>query len=246
MADFEHLEQKVEADRAALAHSFDALSDTLSAERIAHDVSETITAYGGELGSQAMAAAKENPAAFALVGAGIALLLSGSGRRQSMRPTPAPVPEDAMHGFDTRVANADAEIRSEMSGTTMSPTALKLRANLDRGLNKLPPAARKRVLTARKAALDAQERLEKEAAKAATRAKRIHNDQPMITGAIAFGIGAIAAALLPSTRQEDTLMGAKRDALMADAQRVLSDEMAKLRDTAANAIDDVAGRTAAE
>lgn len=249
MPDFDRLEARVEQDRAALANSFDELTDTFSAERIATNLSDTVKGYGGELGSQAMSAAKQNPAAFALVGAGLALMLSGAGkdRRPAARvQATARPPVDSMDGFDERVATADAKMRAEMTGTSMSPTALKLRANIDRGLAKLPPAARSRVLKARHAALSAQEAVERNAKKTARKAQRLHDDQPMIAGAVAFGFGVLAAALLPNTRREDDLMGARRDALMAEAQRVMSKEMAVLQGKATAAIDKIADRQAAQ
>lgn len=245
MADLERLEERVAEDRAALASSFDALTDTLSTERIATELNATVKGYGGEIGAQAIKAAKENPAAFALVGAGLALLLSGAGRRGPASSAAQPAGQ-AMEGFDARVAKADAAMKAEMSGTSMSPTALKLRASLDRGLDKLPDGARRRVLKARKAALDAQERVEAQARKTAKDIHRAHRKQPMVTGALAFGLGAVIAAFLPGTRREDELLGTKRDALMAEAQRVMSDEMANLRASASSAVQDIANQTAAQ
>ncbi len=245
MADLDNLEARVAQDRAALAASFDRLSDTFSSERIADEIYHTVQGYGGEIGGQAMRVAKQNPAAFVLVGAGLALLVSGAGRREDV-PALRSTASVAMKGFDKRVEKADAAMRAEMTGTEYSPSALKLRAAMDRGLDKLPSSAKKRVLEARSAAVDAQQRVEANARKAAKRAKRAHNEHPLVTGALAFGIGAITVALLPSTRHEDEVLGAKRDALMAEAQRVLEEEMASLRNTAADALDEVAGRTAAQ
>ncbi|MGR3513532.1 MAG: hypothetical protein ACU0GG_12290 [Paracoccaceae bacterium] len=245
MTDLEQLEKRVERDRAALARSLDTLTDTLSTETIASEVSATLQGYGGELGNQAMKAAKENPAAFALVGAGLALLLSGAG--QHTRPTATARPSDtAMAGFDARVAKADRKIKATMSGTTLSPTALRLRSAMDSGLDKLPANARSRVLRARQAALEAQERVEEQARKAAKGIQKTHHQQPLITGALAFGLGAIAAAFLPSTRQEDEMLGERRDALMAEAQRAMSEEMQKLSASASNAMDEIASKTAAQ
>lgn len=248
MTELERLEAQVGKDRAALERSFDALAETFSPDRIASDFNDTVKGYGGELGSQVMSVARQNPAATALIGAGLLLLMSRGDRRDGKQPArPSPVdPMDAMEGFDARVEKADAAMRSEMSGTLTSPSALRLRAALDRGIGKLPPDARARVLKARKAALDAQERVEAAARKATGRAKQTHQRHPMITGAIAFGIGAIAAALLPGTRREDALLGARRDALMTEAQRVMSEELNALRSKAEQAVSDFAEQTAAE
>lgn len=245
MTDLNHLEARVEADRAALASSFDTLSDTLSPDSIAGDVGARLRGYSTEVGAQAIAAAKENPAALALFGAGLALMMAGKGRRAEDAGI-AHDPDVAMAGFDARVAKADASIRAQATGLERSPEAWRLRAAMDRGLSVLPEPARARVLKARTAALEAQEKVEARAKAAARHVKRTHNDQPMIAGALAFGLGAIAAALLPGTRREDALLGAKRDALMAEARRAMTEELAVLRGAANRAMDDIADRTAAQ
>ena len=59
MTDLNHLEARVEADRAALATSFDDLSDTLSPHSIATDMSARLRGYGAEVSNHAIASSKE-------------------------------------------------------------------------------------------------------------------------------------------------------------------------------------------
>ena len=53
----------------------------------------------------------------------------------------------------------------------------------------------------------------------------------VLMGAVALGLGAVAAAPLPRTRVEDDLMGAQRDRLMEQAELTLRDEIARARAT---------------
>lgn len=219
------VERRVANDRAALARSLDLLSDTLAPDRLKEQAAKTAQRYGAELGGQAWQAARENPAAFSLVGAGLALLLSGAGRRsEGAAEIPAPQPEP-------RTRSAD---RTQPS----APSAGDLRAALHRGLETLPPEARARVTEAREAAISAQEAVERRAAKATGQANRVIRDNPVAAGAAAFGVGALAAMLIPATRREDELLGARRDAVLDHARKALDAELADLRDNASEAPGD--------
>lgn len=243
------IELRLERDRAALAHSLDILSTTLAPERLKREAVQTADRYGSELGQQAWAAARENPAAFALVGAGFALLLSGTGRRAEVdafeREAASVSPEAAMEGFDTRVATADAQMRAG-GDTSPTPTASRMRSALHSGLDKLSPEARVRVLNAREAAISAQQAVERRAAKLAGQADAIARQNPVVAGAAAFGIGALIAALLPSTRHEDDLLGSHRDVMVNEAQKTLRDEVSRLKGAAEDVFRDAGMERGAE
>ncbi|MEM9580393.1 MAG: DUF3618 domain-containing protein [Pseudomonadota bacterium] len=228
MPDLETLETQIEQDRKALGRSLDALSATVAPDHIAGQIGATAEAYGGALGTQAWRAARDNPAAFALVGAGLGLLLTGTGTRevQAGQQRRAVDPNAALVGFDERVAKADTKMKEEMTGMIYpEPQASRLRAALDHGLDKLPDASRNRVLKARKAAIEAQEKVEAQAARMARKTKTFAHEQPLAVGALALGVGALIGALVPSSRKEDELMGAHRDALMRRAEETLRTEL---------------------
>lgn len=60
---------------------------------------------------------------------------------------------------------------------------------------------------------------------------------PLIVGAVGLMAGAVLAALLPSTRMEDDLLGSTRDQLWEKAENAGQDAITRLRDTATHAID---------
>lgn len=245
MSDLTPLETQIAYERSALERSLNALSDTLAPQRLADEAKSTLEAYGGQIGAQLWSAARNNPAAFALFGAGAALLVagSGSGAKNTQSPPQAVPPQQASDGFDRRVAYADSRMKQEMTGMTEhSQSASRLTAALDRGLDTLPPQARARVIEARKVAIGAQQAVEKRARKATKASQTFVHDQPLTAGALALGLGILAGALLPNTRKEDELLGHRRDQLMRQAQRVLNEELDKLHAAASVGLDEAADR----
>ncbi|MEL6585119.1 MAG: hypothetical protein AAFY65_11445 [Pseudomonadota bacterium] len=246
MPDVPKIEAQVARDRAALSRSLDALTDAADPERASAQISAMAQSYGGEIGRQTWDAARQNPAAFALVGAGIGLLLTGTGKRPDQgtaTPTAVP-PHQAMEGFDARVAEADTTLKQEMTGMSdVSLSASRMRAAMDHGLDKLPRHARKRVLQARQTALQAQERVEAKAAKLARRSRTFMDEQPLAVGALALGLGALVGAMLPSTKREDELLGAHRDAMMRSAQDALQEELHKAHAAATETLQNTTARS---
>ncbi|EEX10199.1 conserved hypothetical protein [Ruegeria lacuscaerulensis ITI-1157] len=245
MSDLTPLETEIAYERSALARSLDALSDTIAPQRLANEAKTTLEAYGGEIGAHIWSAARKNPAAFALLGAGAALLLAGpgTGAKRTHPETQAVPPQDAFDGFDRRVAAADSRMKQKMTGMIeQNQSASALSAALDRGLDKLPPKARARVIEARKAAIGAQHAVEKRARKVAKASQTFVHDQPLAAGALALGVGMLAGALLPNTRKEDELLGHRRDQLMRHAQNVLNEELDKLHAAASAKLDNAASQ----
>lgn len=60
---------------------------------------------------------------------------------------------------------------------------------------------------------------------------------PLIVGAVGLLAGALIAALLPSTRMEDELLGSTRDQLWDKAETAGQDAISRVRDAATHAID---------
>ena len=233
MSDIEQISGQVEADRAKLARSLDALTDTVHPENLAQEVSTAAADIGGEIAHKAWNTLRENPTGGLLVAVGMGLLASGARPRQRATAKPMTAPG----GFERRVAMADAAIRAEMTGEIeKQPKASRMKAALETGLDQLPAKARKRVIRARQAAISAQESIEKQSRRAARKTKGFAYEQPLTAGALALGFGVLAATLLPGTRREDALMGERRDALMADARNALEEEILKAKHRAENAL----------
>ncbi|EBA11166.1 DUF3618 domain-containing protein [Roseobacter sp. CCS2] len=250
MSNIDEISKQVEADRARLAGTLDALTDTVKPQAIAQEATTAATDIGGDLALKAWNALRDQPAGGLLVTIGMGLLAAGSQRRPlpvSRPQTTANHPHEAMDGFDDRVAAADVAMRENMTGEIEpQPQASKLKSALNTGLDQLPPNARRRVVKAREAAIAAQESIERQTRVAARKTKGFVYEQPLTVGALALGFGILAGSLLPGTRREDALLGARRDALMADARNALEEEMLKAKAQAETALADKVGTTPAK
>ncbi|MDC0737850.1 hypothetical protein N6L24_06145 [Cognatishimia sp. SS12] len=236
MSDTDKLQKQVEEDRRRLTASLSGLSDTVAPQTLGEQLSAAAHGLSGEFSRQALTAAKRNPVALVMAGAGLALMFANNtARTQPRQPAPptAVPPEQAFIGFYERVEAADAAMKKEMTGmSTESYRTSKMRETLNAGLESLPESARKRVLKARKAAIKAQEQVEAHAAHAAAQSRTYYNQNPLSAGAIALGLGALIGAMIPSTRREDELLGTHRDALAAKAEAALHEEMDRLHEAA--------------
>ncbi len=231
------------AHRDGLAASLSALLSSRSPDAAGH----AAMGQAGDLAQQVirhgLAGIKTNPAGLALVGAGLAVMAMRRPERPGPSPT-APLSADA----DARIAKADerlakqARIRADKVDTRPG-RARALRLQLDAGLDRLSPDARARVRAVRLKAIEAQEVLERKSSELTERAKRTQQEQPLLTALAVAGLGALAGALLPSTRVEQDLMGAKRDQLFRDAEALLRQEIAELEAHGKSAVD--AGMSAA-
>ena len=103
-----------------------------------------------------------------------------------------------------------------------------LRALIEDGLDGLPEAARERIRKARAAAIAAQAEVEARARAATDAARTTASDNPLLVGALAFAAGAAIASLLPRTSVENRTIGAHRDRLFDEAERIYREERDRL------------------
>ncbi|MFW8635142.1 DUF3618 domain-containing protein [Cribrihabitans pelagius] len=73
------IEREIERDRAQLSSNLEHLQDRFSVDGVMRQVSDQLREHGGELGQAITRTVKENPAAVALTGIGLAWMIFGSG-----------------------------------------------------------------------------------------------------------------------------------------------------------------------
>lgn len=114
--------------------------------------------------------------------------------------------------------------------------ASDLRDNLMEGTEGMDTEGQDRVARARATAYAAQAKAEMMARRARREASGFFYEQPLVTGALAIAAGAAIGAALPRTRREDEAFGAYRDQLFEEAERVYSEERARLEAGASAAL----------
>lgn len=248
------IEADIAAERNALASSLSDLTAQFSPEGLVSSVGETIKAQSDELARTVVRGARDNPAAVALVGAGLAWLLLGPKSEDGpskpfdsrSNPTVGGFRHDANpEEFEQRVDAAESALRTETSGTETTGTrgfldrsAAQMRETLQEGTEKLTEAAKVRVIAARERAIIAQMELEAKADRIGAKGRSFFHDQPLLVGVEIAAVAAAAALALPRTRTEDEAFGAHRDALLSEADRVLHDELRKAGLMAEAAVDE--------
>lgn len=135
---------------------------------------------------------------------------------------------DEAHG--DRASNAAGSLRS---GTQNAATATRDRATalwdrLAEGTERLSDEGRDRVIAARERVYDARDSAMATARKGQEHVYDMFEEQPLIAGALALAVGAAIGAGLPRTRFEDDHFGAQSDELIREAERILSEERAKV------------------
>lgn len=102
--------------------------------------------------------------------------------------------------------------------------ATAMRARFDDGLETFNDEARSRILRARAHAYEAQRAVEA----AAEKGKGAFQKHPLAFGIGAVALGAVAAALLPRSDEEQARRSAQRDALLRKARSVYAEEKRKV------------------
>ena len=138
---------------------------------------------------------------------------------------------DRAHGVWDRATSA-----IQHGWETAMTRAADLRDNLMEGTEGMDSDGQDRVAQARARAYAAQAKAEMMARRARNEAANFFYEQPLITGALALAAGAALGAALPRTQREDQAFGAYRDQLFEEAERVYSEERARLEAGASAAV----------
>lgn len=125
-------------------------------------------------------------------------------------------------------AGAVTSAVSQATGTVRDKAA-DLKARLLSGTEGFSEEAKARVLAARQLAYDAQASSSAALKRGGQVALDLFKDQPLVMGGLAVALGAAVGGALPRSRFEDDTLGAERDHLFAEAQRVFADEQDKIK-----------------
>jgi hypothetical protein len=188
---------------------------------------------------------KDNPLPVALVGIGLAWLMVGSRADGGAARLPSSrLPERASETADLlgdRAGEATARFGERVGATlddasdAVSSAREKLGDTVDRA-SRVARAARDRVTETAGAARERAAELGGAARHQVDRARvgydRMMREQPLALGAIGLAVGAIIAASVPRTREEDRLMGPARDRLLDEAKDTAKEQLDKATEIA--------------
>lgn len=149
---------------------------------------------------------------------------------------------------DDQGSNGSGSLRrgAQNAATATRDRAAALWDRLAEGTEQLSDEGRDRVIAARERVHDARDAAMATARKGQERAYDMFEEQPLIAGALALAVGAAIGAALPRTGFEDKHFGAQSDELIHEAERILSEERAKVGavvDAAMDETRDIASET---
>lgn len=138
-------------------------------------------------------------------------------------------------------SNATASAKSSVSDAAdaVRNTAAAAGNRIAEGTEALTEEGRKRVIAARRKAMDMQRSTMRSVSQGADAAADFYDRQPLVAGALAFAFGAAMGSALPRTRVEDNLMGEHSDNLIAEAERIFEEEKAKAGKVAQSVTEEV-------
>lgn len=152
--------------------------------------------------------------------------------------------DDSGHGPSAkeRLTGVSVAARDKLheTATSVQDRAKALRERLSHGTEHLTEEGRARVLAAREKAHHAREVAMTRMTEGRDKAVDLFEEQPLIAGALALALGAAIGAALPHTRFEDEHFGETSDELIREAERIFTEERAKLGSTLEKAADDAA------
>jgi hypothetical protein len=227
------LEREIDQTRAEMNQTLGALERRLTPGQIVDEAMGLFREHGRDFAANLGSSIKENPVPAMLAAVGIGWLMFGS--KHPSRPTSAyghyadydPNDEGTVEGVGESIKSKMADAGEKVRGGAI--------------------AARDRLADSWTSSKDAvMGRMSQTAGMAQVQANRARegfntmlDEQPIILGALGLAVGAAIGAMLPSTEQENRLLGPARDKTFSQIKERGAEVYQQVRDKAENAVEKV-------
>lgn len=230
--DPETLEREIDQTRARMDQTLGALERKLSPGQIIDEVLGLFRQHGGDFAANLGNSIKENPLPVMLAGVGIGWLMLAPNRNPSLSAY-------GTYGDDSPNDEGTTGRVGETIRSKIADTGEKVRSGAVAAGDRLADSW----TTSKDAVRDRMNRTASTAQAQANRARdgfsTLLEEQPIILGAIGLAVGAAIGAALPSTEQEDRLLGPARDKTISQIKERGAEAYERVRDTAENAVQRV-------
>jgi Protein of unknown function (DUF3618) len=233
----EQIQRDIDRTRAEMGNTLDTIREKLSPGQLIDQALDYLKRNApGQFANNLGETVKQNPVPASLIGIGIAWLMMAGSR--DPHPSSSWTTDGRSHSkLGEAASSATAKAGQVIQG-------VRERAGEASGrIGEMAHSAQERVGEARERigemAHSAQERVGEAANRIryqTVRAKDTYNylrtEQPLILGVLGFALGAALGAGIPSTRQEDELMGEMRDEYVHRAKEMGEEQLEKVKQVA--------------
>lgn len=225
------VEREVETSRNDLDRTLEALKDKMSPGQLFDEASKAMGATGQQVFSKFMEQAKENPMPLAVMGVGLAWLMTSSGHRGTSRAyEPRSFASDghggigqAAHNLGDKASDLLSSAKDRISGVASA----------------VGEGGRSAMHDASATAGSAMEKAGHYRDQAKDGFARMLESEPLLLGAVGLIVGAAIGAALPHTDLEDQAVGPLRDKLLHKGKDLARDGLQQVGGAAQAAYDGV-------
>jgi ElaB/YqjD/DUF883 family membrane-anchored ribosome-binding protein len=264
------IEQEADASRAQLSSTLDELKDRLTVGQIFDEVFGGSSANAGKFLRNFGVTVREHPMPAVLVGAGLAMMMMGTGGADTQSPRPSGPQRQSSHAGEAPGSERDDHTGAEVSGRRgegLGDVARSAVGAVSESLSEARDTAedfaggmRERLRDYRDEASEAAGRIgeklsdvgDKVTGSARSMARRAGNlsgmvaEQPLVVAALGLAVGAAMAAALPSSEAENKLMGDASDTLKTSAGEIASDQVQNVKEALETVVSDVKSEASAQ
>lgn len=223
------LEREIDQTRAQMDRTLGALERKLSPGQMLDEALGLVKEHGGEFVSNLNDSIKHNPMPVLLTAVGVGWMMMSSNRPS----TSAGYSYNRYEPLDANDRSVTSSLGSaqESAREKLGDAGERIRAGTD--------ATRQKLNESREAVAAGLGRTTDAAQAQARRARQGFNhlleEQPLILGALGIALGAAIGAALPTTEQENRVLGPARDRALSNIQEQGAQAYEKVKDTAAQA-----------
>ena len=231
--DPETLEREIDHTRAQMNQTLGALERRLTPGQIVDEAVGLFREHGRDFAANLGSSIKENPVPAILAAVGIGWLMFGP-----RHPSPPRSPYRHYDYYDPNYEGTVSSVRESIKNT-VADAGEKVRSSAI--------AARDRVADSWTTSKDAvRDRMSQTASTAEAQVNRAREgfntlleEQPIILGALGLAVGAAIGAMLPSTEQEDHILGPARDKTVSQIKERGTEVFEQVREKTENAVEQV-------
>jgi hypothetical protein len=221
------VEREVETSRSNLDRTVEALKDKMTPGQLFDEASRALGSTGQQVFSKFVEQAKENPMPLAVMGLGLAWLMSGSGRRsgsgypvyepRSFAPGGGNGIAGAAHGIGEKAADLVSGVKDKVAGA---------KDRLADATGSVGEAGRSAAQSVSAAAQSTLEKADQYRHQAQRSFSQVLEAEPLLIGAIGLAVGAAIGASLPHTDVEDRAVGPLRDKVLEKGKEIAQEDHA--------------------